>query len=60
MTAITTPQRNDEIAAFSKPTGYVEYEARNNVRDLIAIYGIEGARLRIAELFSDEARRGAK
>ena len=43
-----------------KPAGYAEYETRTSLRDLITIYGIEGARQLVADIFKDEARRSAR
>jgi hypothetical protein len=57
MTIAAIQHRNDEFSTIAKPAGYVEYETRTSLRELIALYGIEGARLLVADIFSEEARR---
>ena len=57
MTIAAIQHRSDEFSIGAKPAGYVEYETRTSLRELIALYGIEGARLLVADIFSDEARR---
>lgn len=57
MTIAAIQHRNDEFSTGAKPAGYVEYETRTSLRELIALYGIEGARLLVADIFSEEARR---
>lgn len=49
-----------EPVIAKKPAGYVEYEARNAIRDLIKIYGPQGARFLIREMLDDEARRAVR
>ncbi len=57
MTIAAIQHRNDEFSQDAKPAGYVEYETRTSLRELIALYGVEGARLLVADIFNDEARR---
>jgi len=57
MTLAAIPHRKDEFHRDAKPAGYVEYETRTTLRELVAIYGIEGARQLVAEIFSDEGTR---
>jgi hypothetical protein len=43
------------------PAGYLEYEARSAIVDLVRVYGFERARMIVAEILNDEAggkRRG--
>ncbi|HRP04843.1 MAG TPA: hypothetical protein PLV87_08030 [Opitutaceae bacterium] len=45
------------LDAFAKPEGMIEYETHSSIRDLIRLYGFEGARQKVAEMFMDEADR---
>ena len=57
MNAVAIQQHQRDLDAFSKPSGYIEYETRTNLRDLITLYGFEGARSIVSEIFTDEKRR---
>lgn len=57
MTIAVIPHRKDEFRRDAKPAGYTEYETRTAIRELIAIYGIGGALVLVADIFSDEERR---
>lgn len=54
MSALPCPCKADE-----KPTGFLEYQARQNIRDLCRVYGWAGAREIIAEIINSEAERTA-
>lgn len=55
-----TPEQIEHRAtldAFALPEGYVEFQAAENIRNLIHLYGFEGARQKVAEILMDEADR---
>jgi len=41
----------------NRAAGHVQYQARQNFRDLCRVYGFGGARQIIAEIINDEAER---
>lgn len=60
MTAVT--RANDletraTLDAFALPEGYVEFQAAETIRNLIRLYGFQGARQKVAEILMDEADR---
>lgn len=51
---MTSDQENKAILdAHEKPEGLIERELRQAIRNTIRLYGLEGARLLIAEIIND-------
>lgn len=60
MTAVarnTDPETRATLDAFALPEGYVEFQAAETIRNLIRLYGFQGARQKVAEILMDEADR---